>query len=150
MSGLSHSQRGGAILLALLLGPAPISVVLFIVGTSPVALGGVLTAIGALIVLMIALYIKNRRVAAREGLEVLPASQIAALLSLIASIAGATFFLPNDGLAHWGFLCVVIGFGIVYVMGIAIRRQQSDPDERSAVLVLALMALLIALANAGV
>ncbi len=150
MPRLTHSQRGGAILLALLLGPAPISVVLFIVGTSPVALGCVLAAVAALIALMIGLYLRNRRAAAEDGLSVLPGIQIFALLMLIAMVAGATFFLPNDDLSHWGFLCVVAGFVIIYAMGLAIRRQLTDPDERTAVLVLGLMALLIALANTGV
>lgn len=149
-TGLTHSQRQGAILFLLLLGPAPIALVLFLVGTSTPAIAGVIAATAALVGVMLLLYRRQRIVAPEAGLPVLPGWQVAALLVLIAAISGGTFLLPQPSTAPWGFLCLMVAAVTVYAMGWAIRRSQRELDERSAVLVLGLMAVLIALANAAV
>jgi hypothetical protein len=146
---LTHSQRQGAILFLLLLGPAPISLVLFLVGASTLAIAGVLAAIAALVITMLMLYRQQRGVARRQGLPLLPAWQVIALLVLIGAISGATFLLPQSQTASWGFLCVLVAAGVIFAVGLSIRRELKDLDERSALLVLGLMALCIALANAG-
>jgi Ca2+/Na+ antiporter len=147
---LTFEQRRGAILFALLLGPAPIALFLFLAGTSTAVVAAVLGAVAVLVAVMIGLLVVQRRVGTERGLRVLPGIQIAALLVLIAAIAGSVFLLPDARFTRWGLLCVTVAIGIVYVMGFSIRRRLDDLDERSIVLVLGLMALLVALANAGV
>lgn len=148
-SPLTHTQRQGAILFLLLLGPAPIALVLFLVGTSPLALTGVLLALALLVISMLALYHRQRIVAGKQGLPRLPAWQVISLLGLIGAIAGATFLLPQPETAFWGGVCAVVAAGLIFAVGHLVRREVKDLDERSAVLVLGLMALFIALANAG-
>jgi Ca2+/Na+ antiporter len=147
---LTFEQRRGAILFALLLGPAPVALFLFLAGTSTAVVAAVLGAVAVLVAVMIGLLVVQRRVGTERGLRVLPGIQITALLVLIAAIAGSVFLLPDARFTRWGLLCVTVAIGIVYVMGFSIRRRLDDLDERSIVLVLGLMALLVALANAGV
>ena len=143
-----HRRRQGAILLLLLLGPAPISIMLWVLGTGPAAVGGVLVAVALLVALILELYRRQRRDAAECGLPVLPKLQVAAMLTIIAGISGGTFLLPNPELAMYGLACVGVVIAVVYVFGIALRPQLAELDERGVVLILGLMAAFIAMANA--
>ena len=134
----------------LLLGPAPISLILFLLGEGPVALTVVLAATAGLVGLLLELYRRQRRDAPRCGLPLLPPSQVIAMLVLLAGIGLGVFFLPSPTLAHLGFLCVTLVIALCYIVSGWIRPTLSEPDERCLVLVLALMASLIALANAFV
>lgn len=141
-----HRRRQGAIIALLLLGPAPISFFLFLAGTGPAALAVVLAATAALVGAMLALYAKQRREAPAAGLPVLPGGQVAALLVMLGGVSGGTFLLPDPATAGWGAACLLAAAAVIYGMGVSLRKKIEEPDERSAVLVLGLMAVLIALA----
>jgi len=143
-----HRRRQGAILLLLLLGPAPISIMLWVFGTGPTAVAGVLVAVAVLVGMILELYRRQRRDAPACGLPVLPKLQVAAMLLIIAGISGGTFLLPNPEFAMYGLACTGAVIAVVYVFGIALRPKLDELDERGVVLVLGLMAAFIAMANA--
>lgn len=143
-----HRERQGAIILLLLLGPAPISLILFLMGEGAAALTVVLASTAILVGAMLELYRRQRRDAAACGLPVLAPGQVIAMLLIVAGIAVGTFLLPNPALMSLGLVALIAVIVVTYVMGVRIRRDLSEPDERSVVLVLGLMAALIALANA--
>lgn len=136
------------IIFLLLLGPAPISVALFALGDGPAALAMVLTATAALIGAMLELYRRQRRDAQQCDLPVLPKLQVAALLLILAGIGLGTFFLPITDLAPIGLAALTLALALIFGFAIKIRRDLEEPDERGALLMLALMACLIALGNA--
>jgi hypothetical protein len=136
------------ILFLLLLGPTPISVGLFALGDGPLAMTVTLTATALLVGAMLELYRRQRRDAARCGLPVLPKLQVAALLSILAGISLGTFLLPITEVAAIGFFALVAALALIFGLALKLRRELDGPDERGAVLMLALMACLIALGNA--
>jgi len=146
----THRTRQGAILFLLLLGPAPISLVLVLFGNSPSAVTAVLVATAALVGLLLELYRRQRRDAAKADLPVLPFGQVLVMLAMVGGIGIGTFLLPHGDLAPVGLGSVTLVLILAYTMAAWIGPGLKDPDERSLVLVLALMASLIALANACV
>jgi peptidoglycan/LPS O-acetylase OafA/YrhL len=142
-----HRRRQGAILLLLLLGPTPIALALFALGTSPLGLGSVLAATAALIGTMLELYRRQRRDAAAAGLHVLPKAHVVLLLVMVGAIAAGTFLAPTPELAPYGLAALGLALAAVYGLAAAVRRTIDEPDERCAVMVLGLMASLIALAG---
>lgn len=143
-----HRKRQGAILMLLLLGPSPIAVLLFVLGEGAAALAVVLASTAMLIGLMLELYRRQRRDAKACGLPVLAPSQVLIMFVILGGISAGTFLLPNPNMAPFGLAAVTGVIVVIYLMGAWIRSALTDPDERSVVLVLGLMAALIALANA--
>jgi hypothetical protein len=147
-----HRERQGAILMLLLLGPAPISLLLVVLGDGNTAVAAVLAATATLVAVLLALYSRQRRDARLLGQPVLPLGQVLAMLAMLGGIGAGAFLLPapSPSLAKVGLICVGLVVAIVYAVGLGIRRGLSEPDERCAVLLLGLMVGLIALANACV
>jgi hypothetical protein len=144
----THRRRQGLIIALLLLGPAPVAVELFALGTDPGPLALVLAEVALLVGAMLTLYGRQRRLAPEAGLRVLPLGEVVAMLAILGCVGGATFLLPSPALAPAGFACLVVALAVIYGMAIRLRRVLEQPDERSAVLVLGLMAVLIALGGA--
>jgi hypothetical protein len=134
----------------LLLAPAPISLILAVLGSGSAAVAAVLVATAVLVSTLLVLHARQRRDAALLGLPVLPIWQVVAMLAMVGGIGASAFLLPHPSpnMAKAGFACAILVATTVYAMGARIRRSLSEPDERSVVLVLGLMVCLIALANA--
>ncbi len=142
-----HRRRQGTILLLLLLGPAPISVALFSLGAGPLGLTVVLGATAGLVGVVLELYRRQRRDAPAAGFPVLPIGQVLAILVMVAGIAVGTFLIPLTSLAPFGLIALGIVLVAIYGLAVRIRSSLDDPDARSALLILGLMACLIALGN---
>lgn len=143
-----HRRRQGLIIALLLLGPGPLALELFALGSTPSAVALVLAELAALVAAMLVLYGRQRRIAPAAGLPVLPPREVAALLTMLAGVAAGTFLLPSPDLARYGFAALLVAAAVIYAMGARLKRELADPDERSAVLVLGLMAVMIAFAGA--
>lgn len=142
-----HRLRQGAILMLLLLGPAPIALLLAVLGTSTAAVTVVLIATAALVATILELYRRQRRDASAAGLPRLPAAQVIAFLLMLGGVGAATFLLPIPHLAAFGVAALLATMTIIYSLAGVIRRHLTEPDERCAVLILGLMCCLIALGN---
>ena len=146
-TSLSYDQRRGLILLLLLLGPAPLALLIFLLGTATWAVTAVSVASALLVGVLFWLYRGQRLAAHREGRQTWPLGQVAGLLIIVAGVAGGTFLLVQPTWSPLGLACCLVSLGTTYAMGWSLRAETEEPDERSTILLLGLMATLIALAH---